>query len=104
MPHGAVAAEAGDLPPRRRMRGFDGIDNFLMTVAARVFGDLAAVRKDLNVVGVAAGGEKERMPEAVRGFRVVFADQVFRRVAAIAGRDRAVRSEEHTSELQSRLP
>src|SRR5262249_45956877 len=59
MPHRAVAAQAGNLPAaRRRMRRFDRVDNFLVTIAAGVLGDLAAVRPDLNVVGVAAGGEK----------------------------------------------
>ena len=64
--YGVVAAQAGELPLRRcRVRRLDSVDNFLMTVAASLLGDLPAVRFDLNVVLVAARGEKERMPEAV---------------------------------------
>jgi len=55
-----MAAEAGELSAARgRMRRFNGVDDFSMTVTAGLLGDLPAVRLDLNVVLVATGGEKE---------------------------------------------
>ena len=100
MPDRVVAPQAGELPgARNRMRCFNGINDFSMAVATRLLGDVTAVRLDLNIVLIAAGGEKEGMPEAVRGLRRVFADQVFRRVTAVAARDRAVRRLEPAVEL-----
>ena len=40
------------------MRRFDSVDDFSVTVAAGLLGDLPAVRFDLNIVLVAAGGEE----------------------------------------------
>ena len=62
-----------------------------MTGTTGLLGYLPAVRFDLNIVLVAARGEKKRMPEAVGRFRRILADEVCRGVAAIAGRDPAMR-------------
>ena len=62
-----------------------------MTAAASPLGDFAAVRFYLNIVLVATRGEEKRMPEAVRCFRRIFADEVVRGVTAIARRNRAMR-------------
>src|SRR5262245_57004278 len=100
MSHRVVAAQASELPADRfRVRCFDGADNFLMTVPTGLLGDLPAVRFDLNIVLVATGGEEERMPEPVGCLRRIFADEVCRRVAAITGRNRAVRRLEPAIEL-----
>jgi hypothetical protein len=55
-----MAAEAGELAgARHRMRRFDGTDDFSMAVPTRLLGDFTTVRLDLNIVLIAAGGEKE---------------------------------------------
>ena len=60
MSHRVVAAQACELPAARcRVRRFNGIDNFFMTVAAGLLGDLPAVRLDLNIVLVTARGEEK---------------------------------------------
>ena len=60
MSYRVMAAQAGELSTARsRMRRFNCADDFSMTVTARLLGDLPAVRLDLNIVLVAAGGEKE---------------------------------------------
>ena len=59
MSHRVVAAQAGELPAGRcRMCRLDGVDDFPVAVTAGLLGDLPAVRFDLNIVLVAAGGEK----------------------------------------------
>jgi hypothetical protein len=70
-----------------------------MARPARLLGDLPAVRFDLNIVLVAAGGEEKRMPEAVGRLSCILADEICRRVAVIAGCNRAVRRLEPTVEL-----
>ena len=100
MSHRVVTAQTSELRAARcRVRRFDGIDNFLMTVPAGLLGDLPAVRLDLNVVFVAAGGEEKGMPEAIGGLGRIFADEICRSVTAIAGRHRAVRRFEPAIEL-----
>ena len=60
MSHRVVTAQASELSAaRRRVRRFDSIDNFYMTITAGLLGDLPAVRFDLNIVLVAARGEEE---------------------------------------------
>ena len=60
MSHRIVAAQARELRAARfRVRCFDSVDDFLMARPAGLLGDLPAVRLDLNIVLVAAGGEKE---------------------------------------------
>src|SRR6266498_3624611 len=100
MSHRVVAAQASELCAARCwMRCFNCFDNFLMTVAAGLLGDLPAVRLDLNIVFVAAGGEEKGMPEAIGGLGRIFADEICRSVTAIAGRHRAVRRFEPAIEL-----
>src|SRR6185503_3398814 len=100
MPHRIVAAQTGELPAgRRRVRRLDGADNLAVAVTAGLLGDHAAVRLDLNVILVAAGGEKKRMPEAVRRLGRILARETGGSVAAIAGRHRAVRRLEPAVEL-----
>ena len=66
MSHRVVTAQAGELcAARRRVSRFDGIDNFIMTVATGLLGDRPAVRFDLNIVLVAAGREEKGVPEAI---------------------------------------
>ena len=60
MSNRVVAAQTCELPAARyRVRRFNGIDNFLMTVTAGLLGDLKAVRFDLDIVLVAAGGKEK---------------------------------------------
>ena len=100
MSHRVVAAQASELSAaRRRVRRFDSIDNFYMTITAGLLGDLPAVPLDLNIVLVAADGEEKRMPESVGRLGRILADKVCRSVAAIAGRHRAVRRLEPAVEL-----
>lgn len=100
MSHRVVAAQAGELPAGRcRMRRLDGADNLPVAVATGLLSDLAAVRFDLNIVLVAARGEKKRMPEAIGRFRRILADEICRGMAVIAGRHRAVRRLEPAVEL-----
>ena len=92
MSHRVVAAQAGELHAGPcRMCRLDGADNLPVAVATGLLGDLPAVRFDLNIVLVAARGEKERMPEAVRCFRRILADEVCWGVATVAGRHGTVR-------------
>ena len=100
MSHRVVAAQASELPAgRRRMCRLDGADNLPVAVATGLLGDLPAVRFDLNVVFVAAGGEEKGMPEAIGGLGRIFADEICRSVTAIAGRHRVVRRFEPAIEL-----
>src|ERR1044071_8000998 len=76
---GVMAAQARELAAARcRVRCFNRIDNFSMTVTTGLLGDLPAMRFDLNVVFIAAGGEEKGMPESVRRLRRVLADKVCR--------------------------
>ena len=60
MSHRVMAAQASELCAARcRVRWFNRADNFLMTGAAGLLGDLLAVWFDLNIVLVAARGEKK---------------------------------------------
>ena len=87
-----MAAQARELRTLRcRMGGFDSINNFLMTGTASLLGDVPAVGLDLNIILVAAGGEKKRMPETVRSLGEIFADEICRSMTAIAGRNCAMR-------------
>jgi hypothetical protein len=70
-----------------------------MTRAAGLFGDLPAVRFDLNIVLVTARGEEKRMPEPIRCLGRILADKVCRRVTAIAARNGAMRRLEPAVEL-----
>src|SRR5687767_6592905 len=100
MAHRVVALQTSHLPPGRcRMGGFDRLDNFSMTGPARLFSNGLAVRLDLNVVLVASRSEEKRVPEAIRCFRHILAEEVCRRVTAIAVRHRAMRGLEPAVEL-----
>ena len=70
-----------------------------MTGTAGLLGYLPAVRFDLNIVLVTARGEEKRMPEAIRYLGCILADEVHRRVATIAGRNRAMGRFEPAVEL-----
>ena len=95
-----MAAEATELPTTRcRVRWFNSVDDFFMTRAACLLGDLPAVRFDFNIVLVTARSEEKRMPEPVRCLRRILADEACRRVTAIAARDSAVRRLEPAVEL-----
>ena len=60
MSHRVVTSQTGELPRARHgMRCFDGTNDFSMAVATRLLGDFTTVRLDLNIVLIAAGGEKE---------------------------------------------
>src|SRR5579871_1424864 len=58
--------------------------NVLVAAAAGVLRDLMIEARDLDVVGIASGGEVKRMPEAVVGLHGILADQVVRGVAIVA--------------------
>lgn len=58
-----------------------------MTAAARLLGDALIMTGNLYRLVKAAEREVIRMPEAVRGFRVVFPDCIGRRVTVVAGGD-----------------
>src|SRR5271169_4715909 len=62
--------------------------NVFVTATAGVLGDFVIEPGDLDRVGIAAGGEVEGMPESVVGLHRIFADDVMRSVAVVAGRDR----------------
>ena len=92
MPHRAVAAHAGNsLTALRRMRAVDRLRDFGVTLQASLFGDRQIAFADLNGFVKAARGEVKRMPKSVGGFGGVFPHQARRRVAIVAGGDRAMR-------------
>src|SRR6476659_4161125 len=100
MSHRVVTAQAGELPAGRcRMCRLDSADDLPVAVTTGLLGDIPAVRFDLNIVLVAAGGEEKRMPESVGRLGRILADEVCRSVTAIAGRHRAVRRLEPAVEL-----
>src|ERR1043166_2963057 len=84
-----VTAEARERGAPVRLR-VDGLHDGRVTVAARALGHVAVARGDLDRLGKAAGGEVERVPEPVEGFRPVLAGEARRRVAVVARGDRAV--------------
>ena len=87
-----MTLQTGDLSGARgRMGRLDGIDNLGVTVPASLLGDHPALRPDLNVVLVTAGGEEKRMPKTIRRFGQIFADEARRSVTAVAACNRAVR-------------
>ncbi len=59
-----------------------------MAEAARFFGHLAVSLGYLDRLVERVGSEIIRMPKTVGGLCVVFADEIMRRVAIVAGRDR----------------
>ena len=66
-----------------------GGDVFVTTTAG-VFGDLVIEFGDLDGVGIPAGCEVERMPETVVRLDGVFAEDIVRSMAIVAGSGRAV--------------
>ncbi len=62
----------------------------LMAPAAGVLGDLVIELCNLDGVGIPAAGEVKRMPESVVRLHCIFADDVVRCVAIVAGRGRVV--------------
>ena len=68
----------------------DVVDDVLMTFAAGVFRDPPAAFLDLDRLVEIARGERERMKKSVLGFSEILGDKPGRRVAIVAGRDRAV--------------
>src|SRR5215471_17240039 len=86
MSHRAVAASA--LQPLGFTVSYVAIDGFcdvFMPTAASVFGDLVIELGDLDVVGIAAAGEVERMPESIIGLHHVLAHDVMGCMTVIAG-------------------
>ena len=65
----------------------DSGGDVLMTATARVFRNFVIEAGDLNRVGISAAGEIKGVPETVIGFYRVFADDIVRRVAIVAGGD-----------------
>ena len=63
----------------------DGGGYVFVAVAAGVLGDLVIELRDLDGVGIPAGGEVEGMPESVVGLDGVFSENVVRGVAVVAG-------------------
>ena len=91
MPDGIVAARA--------LQAFslavhdvavDGRGDVLVATAAGVLRYLMVELGDLNGVGIVAAREVERMPESIVGLHRIFADQIVRGVAIVAGRDRVM--------------
>jgi hypothetical protein len=92
MTHRVVTAQTCELTATRcRVRRFDRVDNFFVTIAAGLLGDLPAVRLDLNVILVAASGEEKGMPEAVGCLGCILPDEICRGVAVIAGGNASMR-------------
>ena len=79
-----VTADAGEVISGMRDGGADILDDLLMTLHASVFGDSAVAWFDAQRIGELAGGEGERVPEAIVGFGDVFADDVVGCVAVVA--------------------
>ena len=75
---------------RSRVRAFDRVDDFLMTLATGLFSNFAAHGCDVYVVFKPAGGEVVGMPETVARFGCVLRDQSGRRVAIVADGDGAM--------------
>src|SRR5688572_18920972 len=69
------------------MRG-NVFDNLFVAVETRFFRDATVARFDANGVWKFAGGERERMPEAVICFHPVFAEEIVWSVAIVAGGNR----------------
>jgi hypothetical protein len=80
----------GALVFRVHMRAFDGLYDFLVTLAARLFRHLAASWRDVNVVFKPAGREIVRVPETITRFSHVFGHQARWRVAVVAYGNRAM--------------
>ena len=85
-----VAADARTWSLSAARAGIDVVDDVLMTFAAGIFRHAPAAFLDLDRVVKIAGGEGERMKEAVLGLREVFGHEAGRRVAIVAGGDRAM--------------
>src|SRR4029077_9101069 len=68
----------------------DGGGDAFVAVAAGVLGDFVIELRDLDGVGIPAGGEVEGMPESVVGLDGVLAENVVRSVAVVAGRGRVM--------------
>ncbi len=62
------------------------MNHILVTGAAGLFGNFQIMPFDLNRLVKTAERKIIRMPETVRGFRIVFADCIGRRVAVVTGR------------------
>ena len=75
---------------RFRVRAFDRLHDFLVTLAAGLFRYFSDSLRDVNVVFKPAGREIVGMPEPVARFSGVLRNQPGRRVAIIANRDRAM--------------
>lgn len=72
------------------VRTFDSLHDFLVTLAACLFGHLAASRGNVNVVFKPAGREVVRVPETITRFGHVFGHEARRRVAIVAYGNRAM--------------
>jgi hypothetical protein len=84
----AVAAQAGRF--FAAAVGFNGVDDGRVTFAAGLFRDGAVAGRDAQRIGKVARGEIQRVEEAVLGLDGVFGDGAGRRVAVVAGGDRAM--------------
>src|SRR5215470_6716446 len=68
----------------------DGGGDALVAVAAGILGDLVIELRDLDGVGIPAGGEVERVPEAVVRLDGVFSENVVGRMTVVAGGGRVM--------------
>src|SRR5687767_1140073 len=82
MPGGRVTAQAREIPGFRVC--LDRLDDRLVALTARCFGDGAIARGDRDGLGEPASREGERVPETVERLRRVLADDTGRRVAVVA--------------------
>ena len=84
-----VASNAGKLLAGTAHR-VDVVHDILMTFAAGVLRHTLAAQLHTNGIVKTAGSEGERMKKTVIGFGEILSEQVGRRVAIIARRDRAM--------------
>lgn len=92
MPDAAMAMDTGGFVGVRlgRAMTFDARHDVRVTFAAGVFGNPAVAFCDLDVIGIVAGGEIERMPETVLRLGRILADEIRRRMTVIACRHAAM--------------
>jgi hypothetical protein len=75
---------------RFRVRAFNRLYDFLVTLAAGLFSYFSASLCDVNVVFKPAGREIVGMPEPIARFSGILRNQSGRRVAIVANRNRAM--------------
>ena len=85
-----MTARATDRLAVRGRTMIDCFGNRFVTVPARMLGYLVIAWRDAKRIGKVSGREIEGMPEAVPRFGHVLADQIVRRMAIVANRDRAM--------------